>query len=122
MPRNSPPLLLEQRLNRRANSGLHCSETSLRLTDDERELVLSRYSEHYGPALVRWIERSHTVSVSELFRWLVANGETTIRRHESPANHAVSTQPFLAHPRSAVSSATRAPRVLNPDVRISALP
>jgi hypothetical protein len=27
---------------------------------------------------VRCIERSHTVSVTELFRWLVANGETDV--------------------------------------------
>lgn len=114
--------LLQQRTALDDEAALHCREITLRFTPDCQQLVLSRYSEHYGPALVRWIERSHTVSVSELFRWLVANGETTIRRHESPANHAVSTQPFLAHPRSAVSSATRAPRVLNPDVRISALP
>jgi len=47
---------------------------------DCRRLVLSRYTEHYGPALVRWIERSHSVSVSELVRWLVANGEAQIHQ------------------------------------------
>ena len=72
MPRNSPPLLLEQRLNRRANSGLHCSETSLRLTDDERELVLSRYIELYRPEGVEWVERSHRISVNALLRWIIA--------------------------------------------------
>lgn len=75
MPRNSPPLVLEQRLNRRANSGLHCSETSLRLTDDERELVLSRYIELYRPEGVEWVERSHRISVNALLRWIIANGE-----------------------------------------------
>ena len=75
MPRNSPPLVLEQRLSRRANSGLHCSETSLRLTDDERELVLSRYIELYRPEGVEWVERSHRISVNALLRWIIANGE-----------------------------------------------
>jgi hypothetical protein len=52
----------------------------LRLSADCRQLVLSRYTEHYGPALVRWIERSHTVSVTDLFRWLVANGEADVMK------------------------------------------
>lgn len=113
--------LLQQRTQRDNEASLHCREITLRFSPDCQQLVLSRYSEHYGPALVRWIERSHTVSVSELFRWLVANGETAIRREETQANPAVTAKPYLAHPRSALSSATRAPRVLNPDVRISAI-
>jgi hypothetical protein len=32
---------------------------------------------------VRWIERSHTVSVAELLRWLVANGEVEVMRASS---------------------------------------
>ena len=70
-------LTLQQRVIRddSANRHLHCREITLRLSPDCRQLVLTRYAEHYGPALVRWIERSHTVSVAELFRWLVANGE-----------------------------------------------
>lgn len=92
--------LLQQRVTRPDEGPLRCREITLSFSPDCRRLVLSRYSEHYGPALVRWIERSHTVSVSELFRWLVAHGETTVSR-------------------SGVSSATRAPRALKPDVRIA---
>ncbi|MHC8331463.1 hypothetical protein [Pseudomonas sp. LB3P25] len=73
-------LTLQQRVNQHDPATLHCREITLRLSADCRHLVLSRYTEHYGPALVRWIERSHTVSVTELFRWLVANGETDIKR------------------------------------------
>lgn len=81
--------LLQQQVSRHPEAPLHCREITLSFSPDCRQVVLSRYSEHYGPALVRWIERSHTVSVSELFRWLVANGETAVRRHEEPARHAI---------------------------------
>ncbi|MCU0118394.1 hypothetical protein N8H74_09025 [Pseudomonas sp. B2M1-30] len=81
--------LLQQQVSRHPEAPLHCREITLSFSPDCRQVVLSRYSEHYGPALVRWIERSHTVSVSELFRWLVANGETAVRCHEEPARHAV---------------------------------
>jgi hypothetical protein len=71
-------LTLQQRVIQQDPATLHCREITLRLSEDCRHLVLSRYTEHYGPALVRWIERSHTVSVTELFRWLVANGKTDV--------------------------------------------
>jgi hypothetical protein len=71
-------LTLQQRVIRHNPAHLHCREITLRLSPDCRQLVLSRYTEHYGPAVVRWIERSHTVSLSELFLWLVANGETRV--------------------------------------------
>ncbi|UVM51550.1 MULTISPECIES: hypothetical protein [unclassified Pseudomonas] len=87
MGSESNSLLLQQRMIRDdpANLHLHCREITLRLSPDCRQLVLTRYSEHYGPALVRWIERSHTVSVTELFRWLVANGEAGVIRAHSPS-------------------------------------
>ena len=74
----SEGLILQHRVTRDDEANLHCREITLRLSADCRQLVLTRYTEHYGPALVRWIERSHTVSVAELFRWLVANGETDV--------------------------------------------
>lgn len=76
-------LTLQQRVIQPDPATLHCREITLRLSEDCRHLVLSRYTEHYGPALVRWIERSHTVSVTELFRWLVANGETDVMMADS---------------------------------------
>lgn len=76
-------LMLQQRVIQQDPTNLHCREITLRLSADCRHLVLSRYTEHYGPALVRWIERSHTVSVAELFRWLVANGETDVMKADS---------------------------------------
>ena len=76
-------LILQQRVTQQDPATLHCREITLRLSPDCRQLVLTRYTEHYGPALVRWIERSHTVSVAELFRWLVANGEAGVMRASS---------------------------------------
>ncbi|KJZ46595.1 hypothetical protein [Pseudomonas fluorescens] len=76
-------LILQQRVIQQDPATLHCREITLRLSADCRHLVLSRYTEHYGPALVRWIERSHTVSVTELVRWLVANGETDVMKADS---------------------------------------
>ncbi|MHC8363777.1 hypothetical protein ACYZUA_26575 [Pseudomonas sp. LS2P72] len=76
-------LILQQRVIQHDPATLHCREITLRLSADCRQLVLTRYTEHYGPALVRWIERSHTVSVAELFRWLVANGETDVIKADS---------------------------------------
>ena len=78
MGSESNRLVLQQRVTRDDPANLHCREITLRLSADCRQLVLTRYTEHYGPALVRWIERSHTVSVAELFRWLVANGKTDV--------------------------------------------
>ncbi|OYQ08321.1 hypothetical protein B7L09_22975 [Pseudomonas mandelii] len=78
MVSESNHLTLQQRVTRHDAANVHCREITLRLSPDCRQLVLSRYTEHYGPAVVRWIERSHTVSLSELFRWLVANGETSV--------------------------------------------
>jgi hypothetical protein len=79
MVSESNHLTLQQRVTRHDAVNVHCREITLRLSPDCRQLVLSRYTEHYGPAVVRWIERSHTVSVSDVFRWLVANGEAVIK-------------------------------------------
>ncbi|MDN3219336.1 hypothetical protein [Pseudomonas nunensis] len=83
MGSESNSLILQQRVTQNDSANLHCREITLRLSADCRELVLSRYTEHYGPALVRWMERSHTVSVSDLFRWLVANGERGVIRSDA---------------------------------------
>ncbi|VVM78257.1 hypothetical protein PS645_02128 [Pseudomonas fluorescens] len=77
-------LVLQQRVAWQGPADLRCREITLRLSPDCRQLVLSRYTEHYGPALVRWIERSHTVMVSDVFRWLVANGELEVVSDDRP--------------------------------------
>ena len=75
MPSDNPPMILEQRLVKRANVALHCRETSLRLTDQGDELVLSRYIEHYSHEGVQWVESKHRVRVSALLKWMISHGE-----------------------------------------------
>ena len=75
MPCENPSMILEQRLVKRANAALHCRETSLRLSDEGDELVLSRYIEHYSHEGVQWIESKHRVRVSALLKWMISHGE-----------------------------------------------
>ena len=75
MPSDNPALILEQRLVKRANAALHCRETSLRLSGDRSELVLSRYIEHYSHEGVEWVESTHRVTVSALLKWMITHGE-----------------------------------------------
>ena len=75
MPPDNSPMILEQRLVKRANAALHCRETSLQLSSDRAELVLSRYIEHYSHEGVQWVERTHRVPVSALLKWMITRGE-----------------------------------------------
>lgn len=75
MPSNNQSLILEQRVAKHANAVLHFRETSLQLSDDRREVILSRYIEHYSHDGVQWVERSHRVSVGDMLNWLIAHGE-----------------------------------------------
>ncbi|MCU1751835.1 hypothetical protein [Pseudomonas sp. 6D_7.1_Bac1] len=68
-------LILQQRVVKRADAGLHCREVSLRLSSDQREVILTRYTEHYSPDGLQWVERSHRVPVSDMLRWVIENGE-----------------------------------------------
>lgn len=68
-------LILQQRVVRHANANLHCREISLRLSGDQREVILTRYTEHYSPDGLQWVERSHRVPVTDLLRWVIEQGE-----------------------------------------------
>ena len=48
MSADNSPMLLEQRLVKSDTASLQCSETSLCLSDDRDEIVLTRYIEHYS--------------------------------------------------------------------------
>jgi hypothetical protein len=69
------PLILGQRVVKRANADLLCRETSLQLSSDQGELILSRYLEHYSPEGVQWVERSYRVPVTSILKWMIAHGE-----------------------------------------------
>ena len=75
MPAENAPLLLEQRLIKPDNSTLHCSETSLRLSDDRDHIVLSRYIEQYSLDGVQWVEHIHRVPVSTFLDWMDSRAE-----------------------------------------------
>lgn len=76
-------LMLLQRVTKLADASLHCREVSLRLSDDQHYLVLTRYSEHYSPEGMEWVERKHRVSVTELLRWVIEQGQPqSIERDE----------------------------------------
>jgi len=75
MPSKATPLILHQRVVKRGSASLHCREISLRLSNDQHHLVLTRYTEHYSPEGLQWVERSHTVPMSDLLQWMIANGE-----------------------------------------------
>lgn len=68
-------LMLLQRVTKLADASLHCREVNLRLSDDQHYLVLTRYSEHYSPEGMEWVERKHRVSVTELLRWVIEQGQ-----------------------------------------------
>ncbi|MNF49464.1 hypothetical protein D3C84_307360 [compost metagenome] len=91
MPRNTRPLVLEQRQVKRTHTHLHGSETSLQLSDDKRELILKRYIEVSSPESVQWVERSHRVPVATLMRWIIAHGEEQAveQGNEVPAHRSV---------------------------------
>ncbi|MGE8413543.1 MAG: hypothetical protein ACN6QY_14395 [Pseudomonas sp.] len=70
-----PALTLLQRVTKLDDASLHCREVSLRLSDDQNHLVLTRYSEHYSPEGMEWVERKHRVSVTDLLRWVIEQGQ-----------------------------------------------
>lgn len=71
-------LVLLQRVAKHGDASLQCREVSLRLSPDQQHLTLSRYNEHYSPEGLEWIERQHRISVSELIRWVIRQGEPRV--------------------------------------------
>ncbi|OLF51772.1 hypothetical protein [Pseudomonas chlororaphis] len=71
-------LVLLQRVAKHGDASLQCREVSLRLSADQQHLTLSRYSEHYSPDGLEWVERQHRISVTELIRWVIRQGEPQV--------------------------------------------
>lgn len=71
-------LVLLQRVAKHGDASLQCREVSLRLSPDQQHLTLSRYNEHYSPEGLEWVERQHRISVSELIRWVIRQGEPQV--------------------------------------------
>lgn len=76
---HSTPLILSQRATARADDApLVIQQVSLELTEDQQQVTLRRYFEHYGPDSGEWVEYLHTVSTRELVHWLMAQGSLRI--------------------------------------------
>jgi hypothetical protein len=75
MPPEYQSLMLEQQVAKHSNADLHVRETSLKLSEDQREVILCRYVEHYSHDDVQWVESSLRVSVTDMLNWLIAHGE-----------------------------------------------
>lgn len=72
-------LILSQRTSSRGQSAaLIIQQASLELIGDSRQIVLRRYFEHYSPGHGEWVEYAHTVEVSELINWIMAQGHLHI--------------------------------------------
>ncbi|MNO43102.1 hypothetical protein D3C76_333160 [compost metagenome] len=74
-------LILQHRMVKLANAALHVREVRLQLNSDEDELVLSDYSEHYGPDGLQWVERTHRVAVAKMLDWLLTHAAAHVETH-----------------------------------------
>ncbi|WP_331275380.1 MULTISPECIES: hypothetical protein [Pseudomonas] len=55
---------------------LHCREVDLRLAEDGRHVVLSRYVELFSQEHGSWCAiHHHRVSLVDMVRWMVEHGE-----------------------------------------------
>ncbi|WP_248920310.1 hypothetical protein [Pseudomonas entomophila] len=76
------PLVLSARTTSRGQTGsLLVQQVSLDLADDQSQITLRRYFEHYDPQCGEWVEYCHSVPTRDLVNWLMAHGQLHI--HES---------------------------------------
>ncbi|QXI36712.1 hypothetical protein [Pseudomonas xantholysinigenes] len=72
-------MILSQRATTRAGDApLIIQQVSLELEQDQQQITLRRYFEHYGPDSGDWVEYRHSVSIRELEHWLMAHGSLRI--------------------------------------------
>lgn len=73
---NKAQAVVLQRITRRPTPAtLHSREIELRLTDDGRYVMLSRYLERYGDPETAWCGvRHHRVPVARMIRWMISYG------------------------------------------------
>ena len=76
MMNRNDALVLHRRTRAPNQASLHCREIELRLADDGRHVMLSRYVELYGDEHTVWCSaRHHRVPLTRMIRWLISNGE-----------------------------------------------
>jgi len=75
MSRTDDALLLYQRIRNPDPLSLHCREVDVRLSEDRRHLVLSRYVELYSGESTQWeMVSQHQVRLTDLLRWVTLHG------------------------------------------------
>ncbi|WP_420232641.1 hypothetical protein ACN079_27320 [Pseudomonas sp. ABY48] len=69
-------MVLHRRMRVLAPDVLHCREVELRLAEDGRHVLLSRYVELYRHQHVSWCAlQQHRVPLAKMVRWMADNGE-----------------------------------------------
>lgn len=73
---NNAALVLHRRVKALSEQALHCREVELRLAEDGRHVLLSRYVELYRHEHISWCSiQHHQVPLVSIIRWMVDNGE-----------------------------------------------
>lgn len=73
---NNDALVLHRRIKVLSREALHCREVELRLAEDGRHVLLSRYVELYSHEQISWCTiQQHQVPLVSIIRWMVDNGE-----------------------------------------------
>lgn len=68
-------LVLHRRTRAPNQASLHSREIELRLSDDGRHIVLSRYLELYSEPHSGWCSaRHHRISLARMVRWMISHG------------------------------------------------
>ncbi|WP_058546797.1 hypothetical protein [Pseudomonas fluorescens] len=69
-------LVLQRRIKQIGQDALHCRELELRLTEDGRHVLLSRYLELYCHEKASECSvRHYRVPLASMIRWMVDNAE-----------------------------------------------
>ncbi|MBV4551372.1 hypothetical protein HU742_009525 [Pseudomonas sp. SWRI102] len=73
---NSEALVLHRRVKNLGQGALHCHEVELRLAEDGRHVLLSRYVERYrhDQAGLNAVQH-YRVPVASVIRWMINHGE-----------------------------------------------
>ena len=76
MMNRNDALVLHRRTRAPNQVSVHCREIELRLADDGRHVMLSRYVELYSDECAAWCSvRHHRIPLTSMIRWIISNGE-----------------------------------------------
>jgi hypothetical protein len=79
-----PPLILTQRTTAPGHdTSILFQQTCLGLTNDQSQIVMRRYFEHYAPAHAQWVEYIHSIPTAEFIHWIMTHGQLRIECSEN---------------------------------------